>query len=236
MTGFETTHWSLIASAGRQIGQRENEALEELCARYWQPLYVFLRRKGHIESEAEDLVQSFFADFLSNRKLLVADRERGRFRTFLLTSLGNFVHNERAARSALKRGGGRSPLSMDVRSVEGNLVREPSVDRTAEDEFDRAWALVVIDNAMQRIAARYQERGKTRWFQALAPFLNAASTDLSYLDVAETLNSSPQAVKVAVHRLRREYRDSLTLTVRQTVAVESEIEDELAILLAALRK
>lgn len=232
--GFQTTQWSLVIEAGLQVGQSENPLLGQLCERYWRPLYLFARRSGQSSEAAEDTVQGFFAQMLSGQSIKVADRTRGRFRSFLLTSFTNYLRNQHNKTVALKRGGATRLFSLDVRNAEGEFVIHPCSMGTPEEEFDRQWAISVLDSTLNTMRDRYAARGKLELFNALATYLGAESELAKYEETAQLVNRSPSAVKVAVHRLRREYREQLRETVAATLQHVSEVDDELNILLTAL--
>lgn len=232
--GFQTTQWSLVVEAGQQIGQSENQLLGHLCERYWRPLYNFARRNGQASDAAEDAVQGFFAQLLTGQSLKVADRTRGRFRTFLLTSFTNYLRNQHSQAMTLKRGGTTRLFSLDVRNAEGEFVNQPCSMGTPEEEFDRQWAISVLNSTRNAIRDRYAARGKLELFNALAAYLGAESESATYEETAKLINRSPSAVKVAVHRLRREYREELRETVAATLQHATEVDDELNILLTAL--
>ncbi|WP_442510414.1 RNA polymerase sigma factor [Novipirellula sp. SH528] len=234
--GFETTQWSLVLAAGEQVGLSQSELLSELCQRYWRPLYGFARRSGRSVQAAEDSVQAFFVHLLSGDALAMADRDRGRFRTFLLSSLQNFMRNEHARSNTIRRGGGQRLLSLDVRDAEGTLVSEPATAATPEDEFERRWALTVLDEALNSLAIKYSSRGKSEIFDTLASYLSLEGAETKYQDTASQLGMTPGAVKVAVHRLRREYRDQLRQVVAETVQDKNDVANELETLLRALSK
>lgn len=232
--GFDTTQWSLVLNAGLQVGLSRNELLSELCERYWRPLYAYVRRSGQSPHAAEDSVQAFFVHLLSSDTLTIADQNRGRFRTFLLSSLQNFLRNQHAKTAAAKRGGGQRLLSLDVRDAEGELANQPESTATPEIEFERRWALTVLDEALSSLSQRYAARGKTGIFQTLGRYLSIHSSDISYEETASKLSMTPGAVKVAVHRLRREYREQLRRVVATTLQNKCDLADELDTLLKAV--
>lgn len=232
---FETTQWSIVLAAGDVAAKRHDNALAELCQRYWRPLYVFIRRRGESAHVAEDLIQAFFVHLLDGPVLQVADRTRGRFRTFLLTSLTNFLHNQRDREMAIKRGGAVRLLSLDIRNAEGELINQPMDAASPEDEFQRQWAIAIMDEAFRRTEASYIRRAKKELFDALSPTLSAAGAGQTHAETANALGMTESAVKVAVHRLRKEYRRQLREAVASTVELAGDVQDELETLLAALR-
>jgi RNA polymerase sigma factor (sigma-70 family) len=234
---FLTTRWSVVAAAG---GQRPappadvRAALSELCAAYWPPLYAFARRRGSSPADAADLVQDFFARLLEKGDLADADPQRGRFRAWLLTAFKHHASNLRDRERALKRGGGKAPLPLDAGDAEQRFGPQLADPRTPEAEFERRWALLVLDRALQRLTAEQQRAGKTRELEALRPFLVAGEEGAPYAQIAERLGRSEGAIKVAVHRLRRRYGELLREEVAGTLADEREVEEELRDLTRAL--
>lgn len=233
---FATTRWSVVASAGQQRSPATDAALSTLCHSYWQPLYAFLRRSGHAPPEAQDLVQEFFATLLEKNYLAAADRDRGRFRTFLLVLLKRFVSKQREHDGALKRGGGTTTLSLDFGPAEQHCLLEPVESSTPEREYERRWALTLLDRVLARLAAEYAERGRGDLFERCRAFLTGDSGAASYAATAVALGMTEGAIKVSVHRLRQRYRELLHEEIGQTVAAPEDVADELNHLLAALRR
>jgi len=224
---FTTTRWSIVLSAGRSSSPKYREALAALCETYWYPLYVFLRRQGHDAHAAEDFVQAFFARMLEKHDFRLADPERGKFRSFLLAALKNFVANELDRASAQKRGGGQRVLSLDVDRGEELYVLEPVDTTTPETLFERAWAMTVIDRAMAQLEAAVGKTGEHSQFDLLKRFLTGDESTVSYKEASAQLGMSEGAVKVAVHRLRRRFREALKDEVAQTVGDEGQIDEEI---------
>lgn len=222
----------MICSAGGS-GIESRAALEQLCQQYWYPLYAWLRHKNHSHAESEDLTQGFFLHLISRDRLQIADSRRGRFRSFLLGSLENYVTQQWRKETAQKRGGVDKPLSLDFGDAESRYNFEPVDDETPERLFDRAWALEVLQLALKQLRDEYESSGKTGLFDALKPYLVDSRVD-PLVSIANELNMSVGAVKVAAHRLRQRYRKRLRELVSQTVAQPDQIDDELADLLAAL--
>jgi RNA polymerase sigma-70 factor (ECF subfamily) len=232
---FATTHWSIVLAAAREGRPEARAALATLCETYWYPLYAYVRRLGHETEEARDLTQGFFAVLLEKRYVKAADRERGRFRSFLLTALKRFLSKERDRAHALKRGGKAGPISLDLGSGDGRYALEPSHDVTAEAIYERRWALTVLDGVIAELRQKYADAGKAGLFDRLKTFLTGEGGASPYEGVARELEMGEGAVKVAVHRLRRRYRDLLRAEIARTVADTEEVEDELRHLLAALQ-
>jgi DNA-directed RNA polymerase specialized sigma24 family protein len=231
---FATTRWSVVAAAGNSPSPQSQQALEQLCASCWYPLYVFTRRRGHAAAEAQDLVQGFFAYLLEKGTLATADEARGRFRTFLLAVYQRFLSHERDRVRAKKRGGGRRVVSFDAADAEDRYRREPFHELTPERIYERRYALTLLDRVLDRLEADFAARGRGELFEQLKPTLTGGNA-AAHAELAAGLGMSPGAVKVAVHRLRKQYRDVLREEIAQTVDGPEEIDDELNRLLEALR-
>jgi RNA polymerase sigma-70 factor (ECF subfamily) len=227
---FHTTRWSVVVSArGDRSGTRV--ALENLCQAYWHPLYAFVRRQGMSGHDAQDLTQEFFARLLEKGWLGEVNRERGRFRSWLLASMKHFLANEWEKGRTKKRGGGAVLFSFDELDAESRLLHEPATD-SAEKIYDRRWAMTLLDQVMARLRTEMAGAGKMAQFEALKFSLTGEKD--AYAEVGARLAMSEGAVKVAVHRLRERYRVLLRAEIAETVAGPEEIEDELRALLAAL--
>jgi RNA polymerase sigma-70 factor (ECF subfamily) len=235
---FATTRWSLVIAAGAEgSSPAVHEALATLCETYWYPLYAFLRSRGYSAENAQDLTQAFFARLLEKHAIRQADPARGRFRSFLLASLKNFAANERDREIAGKRGGGVPLISLEIAGAEGRFQMEPPTDETPERVFDRRWALTLLDRVMSRLQAEAAARDdKTSPFDRLKTYLTGDEPQLSYARTAADLGMSEGAVKVAVHRLRRRFRDLVHDEIAHTVSSPAEIEDELRHLWSAVRR
>jgi len=229
-----TTRWSVVLAAGRTSQPAAREAMATLCGLYWQPLYAFIRRRGASKEEAEDMVQAFLAHVIEKESLRHADPGKGKFRSFLLTSLKNFLSDQRSKETALKRGGGVAPVSLDAEEAEGRYRLEPADDATPERIFERQWAMTVIERAMTRLRERYARSGKEEHFEEMKIFLSGEKRPVPYAEVAKRLGVTELAVKVAVHRLRKRFRDALREEIAQTVAKTEQIDAELQALYAAL--
>jgi RNA polymerase sigma-70 factor (ECF subfamily) len=224
---FLTTHWTVVRDAGDPDSPGYRAALATLCETYWYPLYAYLRRYGCDPHEAEDLTQGFLARMLEKDDFRLADRERGKFRSFLMASLRNFVANERKHAKRLKRGGGATPVPIDVNDAERHYAQEAVEDLTPEKLFERSWALNVLEQAMDRLEAEWEKGGKTAQFDALKAYLTPGKESTTYREIAEALGMTEGAVKVAVHRLRRAYRAQLRAVIAETVSTEDDIEEEI---------
>lgn len=220
-----------MLAAGRRGSAQAEEALERLCTLYWYPIFAFVRRHGHSREEAEDLTQSFFTRLIEKEDLRAADRERGRFRTFLLTACQHFLLNERDRTLAIKRGGGRAAIPIDLASAEQRYQSSLAHTVTPEHLFDRAWCLTLLASVLDTVRDEYVEQGNRNLFERLRGFLTMDDAAGSHAGAAADLDMTPAAVKVAVHRLRRRYRDALRRRVGQTVDSDEAIDDELRYLL-----
>ena len=231
---FATTRWSVVLEAARRSTPSSREALSTLCAVYWYPLYAYLRRRGHGVHEAQDLTQGFFARFLEKNYLQVLDPARGRFRSYLLKALDHFLANEWDRTRAEKRGGRVSHLPLDLESAESRYALEPAHQSTPERIYERRWALTLLDRVLENLRSSYADSGKDRLFESLKPYLGGGEESASYREAGSALGLSEGAVKLAVHRLRRRYRDLLRAEIAQTVSLEEEIDDEIRHLFSAL--
>ena len=234
LSSFATTHWSLVVAAGRRSSPASATALADLCQRYWYPLYVYVRRRVTSIEEARDLTQEFFARLLERNTLALADPDRGRFRSFLLTALKHFLINEWEKTKAQKRGGGRRALALDFDAKESQLTLEPVHAWTPERLYERHWALALLDQVLGQLRQEYQAAAKGPLFDHLKGFLVGESAAATYADTARVLDMTEGAVKVAAHRLRKRYRELLRHEVSQTVAEEAEVEDEIRALFRSL--
>ena len=231
---FATTHWSVVRAAGKTSSPHSKEALGTLCRTYWFPLYAFLRRQGHNSNQAEEYTQAFFARLLEKRGLRLADSKRGKFRSFLLSSLKNFLADERDRARAKKRGGGRKVLSLDFENAESQYTLQPAQQLDPEKLFERSWALTVLERTMVRLQDESRSTKKRKVFDHLKVYLTADKDSIPYREVAAGLKMTEGAVKVAVHRLRHRYRELLRDEIAQTVATEEQIDEEIRDLFAAL--
>jgi RNA polymerase sigma-70 factor (ECF subfamily) len=229
---FPTTRWTLVVAAGAPDAKEPRSALVALCEGYWYPLYAYLRRRGYSADQAQDLIQAFFMRVLEGRYLNRADPEKGRFRSFLLTSLKFFVADEGDRHRAHKRGGG-AVLPLEFSSGEGRYQREPSHDETPERIFERRWALSVLDRVVEKLRDEFVEHGRPDHFDRLKVFLLGHS-DAPYAALAIEMNTSEGALKVAIHRLRKRYRELLRQEIADTVVDPAEVESELRFLASAL--
>jgi DNA-directed RNA polymerase specialized sigma24 family protein len=231
---FSTTHWTLVVEAGQEDSPEAREALEVLCKTYWYPLYAFARGLGRQPDSAEDLVQSFFAQMIEKNSLRSVDKTRGRFRTFLLTSFKRFTTNDWIREGALKRGGGERPISLDHGVGERRLEEEIGGHRAPDLEFERRWAVTLIENARLRLRKEFTKAGKEDRFDGLEPHLAGDATATTYAKLAKQFKITEGGVKAEAFRLRQRYRNHLRAEVGKTVTRPDEVDDEIAYLMSVL--
>ncbi len=230
---FPSTHWSLLAKATLD-GQTEGQsALGELCGRYWYPLKHFIRSRGYSEVEAEDLTQEFLLHLLEHSTLRRPDPLRGKFRSFLLGALANFLSHERERRLAQKRGGLQPHVSLETVDEKGG-VPSPRLPDSQEAEFDRTWALTVVRASLERVERAYVEAGQEGLFAILRSFLPGGTPLPSYDEAAAMAGLSVAALNSQVHRMRRQFRDAVCLEVTATVSAPHEIDEEIGYLYRVL--
>ncbi len=232
--GFATTRWSLVLAAGESGSDRSERALAELCARYWYPLYAYARRRGYDPEDARDLTQGFFAKLLEKRDLRTADPTRGRFRSFLLSSMKNFLAGEWRKDNTVKRGGAVEVLPLDFDSAEESYGLEPSHELSPEAIYERRWALGLLEQAVTDLQAQYTKAGNPELFEALKGFLGGEDDVLPYSELSRRLDQSEGTLRTAVSRLRSRWRKRLRELVAETVCEESEVQDELRSLIASV--
>jgi RNA polymerase sigma factor (sigma-70 family) len=230
---FATTHWTVVVAAGERHTEQSDRALEELCRTYWFPLYAYVRRRGYSREDAEDLTQAFFARFLEKNYLEGLNSERGRFRAFLLASLKHFLINEWKKSHRLKRGGDAPVLSLDWKTADTQFqvaaTNEPSPDKA----FDREWAVTLLSHVIERLQAECDADGRGKQFAELKVFLTAGKGALPHAHAAKALGMDEGAVRTAVHRLRKRYRQLLREEIVQTLANPAQIEEEMRALFGA---
>lgn len=234
--GFATTHWSIILAASDSASSQHEPALSSLCQTYWFPLYAYLRRRGHDSHQAEDYTQGFFAGILERKALQKADPKYGKFRSFLLASLKNFLADEWDRDRAQKRGGDKKVLSLDFNAAASRYEQDPAHHMSPEKLFERSWALTVLSRAMERLKAESTLSDKQQLFDCLKIYLAAEKNAVPYKDVATKLNMTEGAVKVTVHRIRRRYRELVRHEIAQTVTTEAQVDEEIRDLFAALAR
>ena len=230
---FATTHWTVVLAAGKRHTPQSDGALEELCRTYWFPLYAYVRRRGHNKEDAEDSVQAFFARFLAKNYLAGLSAERGRFRAFLLASLKHFLINEWKKSQRLKRGGGEKTLSLDWQTADTKFqvaaTNEPSPDKA----FDREWALTLLAKVIECLQQECAADGKAKLFEQLKTFLMAGKAESAQSETAKSLGMEEGAVRVAIHRLRKRYRQLLRDEISQTLTDPAQVDEEMRALFGA---
>jgi RNA polymerase sigma-70 factor (ECF subfamily) len=233
---FPTTRWSLVARAGGVCSPEAREALELLCRAYWFPIYAFVRRHGADAEAARDLTQSYFARLLEKDLLLAANPRKGRFRSFLKTDCTYFLADQRDRDRAQKRGGDRAMIHIEALDAEDRYRREMADELTPERQFDRTWALTLLDRVLDQLAAEYAGSGRGALFERLQVVLTPDSHPGPYAALAAQLGTTEGAVQVAVHRLRRRYRAILRQQIVATLdtPTDVDVEDEIRALFAAL--
>ncbi len=229
---FTTTHWSVVLAARQNSSPAGGAALEQLCRTYWYPLYAYIRRQGYSPDDAQDLTQGFFARLLERNYLASVGPEKGKFRSFLLASLNHFLCDEHDRANAAKRGGGELPISLEM--AENLLAAEPTSGLPPDKEFEKRWATVLLQETFGRLKAEFEQSGRGATFERLKPFLEQGVGRGAYLEVADELKMSANAVAAAVRRLRQRYRELVRAEIANTVATPEEVEEELRYLFAVL--
>jgi len=232
---FVTTHWSVVLAAGQRDSPQAAAALETLCRGYWYPLYAYVRRRGFEPEDAQDLTQEFFAQLLRKNYPARANPAKGKFRTFLLHALKQFLLDQRERASTLKRGRGQVFFSIDEEPPEARYRLEISDELTPEKLFGRRWAQSVLDQALDRLRSEYVASGKEKDYEVLRSFGPGEQCALTYAEAAVRLGVSESAVKSMIHRLRLRHRELVRAVIAQTVPTVAEIEEELQYLVAVLR-
>ncbi len=233
--GFCTTHWTLVLTAARaDDGTAARDALAHLCSIYWYPLYAFCRRQGRQPHDAEDLTQEFFARLLGRKGLASVRPEHGRFRSFLLASLKNFLANERERAHAQRRGGRRPLISLDGADAETRYALEPADGLTPEMVFERRWAFAVLERTMSALRREYAGEEKSELFDQLEGFLPGGHGTASRAELAAKRGVSVGAIDVAIHRLRHRFGALLREQVSETVSSEAEVKEEIRHLISIL--
>jgi RNA polymerase sigma-70 factor (ECF subfamily) len=233
---FATTHWSVVLTAGQSGDGQASAALERLCRTYWYPLYAFVRWQGHSPEDAQDLTQEFFTRFLQKESFSRADPARGRFRTFLLKSLQHFLADDWKRAHRAKRGGGAFVLPLDSATVEARYASELTDASTPELIYEERWALTLLDQVLDRMREDYARVGKAELFEALQDFVWGADETVSYDVLAKTLGMSEGSLRVAVHRLRADFRERLRAEVAHTVSDPGEVDAELRHLISVVSR
>ncbi len=224
---FATTQWSVVRAVNNENTVAANHALQELCQTYWYPLYTYVRRQGNDANAAADLTQAFFADLLQREDLKKVDPSLGKFRSFLLAALKHFLLNQWDKAKAQKRGGGKSPLSLDFGEADDRYRLEPSHDQTPDVIYQKQWAKTLLDRVTASLRSEFAGRGKAHQFDKLQKFLSGKNSEETLGDVADQLSMTEVAVKVAVHRMRQRFGEILRIEIANTVSSEEEIDAEI---------
>jgi DNA-directed RNA polymerase specialized sigma24 family protein len=231
---FYTTRWSMVLSAQGKASGDAFESLELLCRQYWAPLYAYVRHRGHAVHDAQDLTQSFFGRLLEKEWLTSAERERGRFRSFLLMALKRFLANEWDREQTLKRGGGMHFISLDAEQAEGMYAAGLLTTMPADSLYEKRWALTVLDNVMRRLREEHEAAGRSSEYEQLRTWLTAERGTIPYDELGSALGMTPASARSAVHRLRKRFREVFREEVAGTVASPDDVEDEMRAVVAAL--
>ncbi|MCU0784974.1 MAG: sigma-70 family RNA polymerase sigma factor [Verrucomicrobia bacterium] len=233
---FITTRWSVVLAAKDKACPDSAAALETLCRTYWYPLYAFVRRCGSSPQDAQDSTQEFFRLLLEKRWLDQADREKGRLRTFLITALKHFMAKEWRRQSAQKRGGGQDCIPMDTEFAESRYAADPVASSAADEVFDRQWALTLLELAMARLEGEFANAGRAGDFTVLKEFLALSHGTIDYRSAAARLHISEGNARVAVHRLRKRFRELYREAISQTLPDDADLDAELRHLANALAR
>ena len=233
---FTTTHWSMVLAAGENPSPGSSAALERLCRTYWQPLYAYARRLGHRPEEAQDLVQAFFARLLEKRFLETADPQRGKFRSYLLSAFKHFVANEWRRENTVKRGGRAVITSIELELAEDAYRREPTDSLTPQDVYEKRWVLSLLENVFVQIRREYAGPEKKQLFDCIKGHLTGDAPGCTYQELADRLGMTEGAIKVAVHRLRKRFKETLMAEVADTVAAPEQVEEEIGYMLQLMSR
>jgi RNA polymerase sigma-70 factor (ECF subfamily) len=231
---FATTHWSVVLGAREVDSSEATGALANLCRTYWRPLYAYIRRRGHSPSDAQDLTQEFFFRLLDRHYLHQVDPAKGRFRSFLLVAVNHFLANEWDRARTIRRGGRINFVPFDAASAEEQLAEEPSAGMTAEMLFERQWALALLKQVTDALAADLAAEGRAEQFDRLKGFLIEEERTVSWAEQAAVMGTTEGALKMSVQRLRQRFGRVLREQIARTVAGPDEVEKEIRALLKAL--
>ncbi len=231
---FPTTHWSMVGRAGGGSPAEMHAALADLCREYWYPIYAYVRRRGHSPHDAQDLTQAFIVDLIEGPMLARADREKGRFRSFVIGSLRNFLANENRRQNTQRRGGLAEVVSLDRDEDEARFTCEQTSELNPDEHFERNWAFALLDHVLARLGAEYETAGRAPLFAALQPYLAGRSGQDDYATIGAALGLKENTVAVSVLRMRRRYGELLREEIARTVASPEEVDEEIAHLLAVV--
>jgi RNA polymerase sigma factor (sigma-70 family) len=231
---FETTHWSVVLDAGGASAEPALKALETLCRAYWYPIYVYVRRKGYGSEDAQDLTQEFFAQLIGKQHLRLADRDKGKFRTFLLAMLDYFLAREWSRAHRQKRGGQFTFISRDQQAPEERYRLEPVDSDTPEKKFLRQWAMTLLEQTMDKLERDCQANGKAVLFREAKGLLSGEPRSVTYAELGQRLEMAEGALRVAVHRLRQRYGELLRGEIAHTVGAGESVDEEMRFLMTVL--
>ncbi len=232
---FEHTNWFTVKDAGSPASPANDAARTSIYQIYWQPIYFYIRRLGRTPEDAQDLSQEFFARLFEKNYLQSADREKGKFRSFLLTLLKRFLADQWDYTNRQKRGGGKHFISLDAQDTEFRYRTEPVDDVTPETLFERRWAASLLDQVLKHLEEECASEGKSAILQELKPFLTNEQEN-SCAEVAARLQITENNLKVTLHRLRQRCRELLREEIARTAASPAQVEEEIQDLFAALRR
>ena len=230
---FLTTRWTMVSEAGAGDSPDSAEALAQLCQAYWFPLYAYVRRAGESKEDAEDITQGFFLDLLERSDLADLDRDKGRFRSFLLASLKHYISNDRDRKRTKKRGGGVTHLALDWENADAKFGLSSDSIFSPEATFDREWAKILLERVLLQLGDEFSSAGKSAEFAGLKKFLTTGRGEIPYEEAALELGMKATALRVAVHRLRKRYRALLKAEIARTISASESVEEELAALMNA---
>jgi len=228
---FPNTRWSLVLQAKEGDDKARDRALSELCEEYWYPLYAFVRRRGLTQEDAEDATQGFFGELVAKDRVKLFEESKGRLRAYLLGAIKNYLSHEREKANAQKRGGGKTILSFDAATAEERYRMEPPQWDSPERLFEMRWALSLLESAFEVLKGEYVRAGKGSLYDHLKGFLSGMEPGGKLKEIANELEMSEGAVRVALHRMRKRYRQALEEVVAETVSDEGEVEGEIDYLL-----
>ncbi len=231
---FVTTRWSVVLAAQDKSSPDSAAALETLCRAYWYPLYAYVRGSGRSPIDAQDLTQEFFARLLAHDWLRVVLPKKGRFRTFLLVAMKRFLANEWHRDMAQKRGAGHVPLSLDTAAAEHRFASEPPL--RPDELYERRWAMTLLDEALERLESEFMRAGRAAEFGCLKEWLTAERGGIPYGQIALALGTTEGAARVAVHRMRKQFRLFFRATIAETVEAEADVEPEMRHLASVLSR
>lgn len=224
---FATTHWSVVLAAADSDSTHARDALSKLCRTYWYPIYSYVRRRGYGLHDAQDLTQAFFEQLLARQSLATADPNRGRFRSFILTAMNHFLASEWKRGTAQKRGGGSALLSLDWAAAEKRFDLEPADNAAPDNIFEKQWATTLLAEVLNRLEREFEQEGKAALFAALKATLLGPRESQPYAQIAAQLGMNESAVKVAVHRLRKRYRELVRAEIANTVGDAENVDSEM---------